>query len=127
MSLCGWVVTARRDGSDRGPVVRGLDAHWSSDGRHLVFTLPAGGVATALASGRGVRLLGRGFEAEWSPDGRRIVYARMGPTPAADAVWVMNRDGSGAHRILRGASSPSWRPGPVPQAVGRSTSSRQRP
>jgi hypothetical protein len=30
--------------------------------------------------------------------------------PAGDSVWIMDRDGANAHRIMRGASFPSWRP-----------------
>lgn len=109
-SLCGWVVSSRLDGTDRRRVVRGRDAHWSPDGRAIVYTGPDGGVLTASAAGGSGRLLGRGHRAEWSRDGRRIVYARMGRQPAEDSVWVMDRDGSGPHRLLRGGSDPAWRP-----------------
>src|SRR5437868_254499 len=37
----------------------------------------------------------------WSPDGRRIAF-QSNPTGEYD-LWVMNRDGSGQHRILRDA------------------------
>jgi Tol biopolymer transport system component len=61
----------------------------------------------------------------WSPDGRKIVFTSdMKPCgsrhidgcprgPERLAVFVMNSDGSGAHRLTRGArveSSPSWAP-----------------
>lgn len=106
---CGWVVATDLDGRDRRPVLRGRDAHWSADGRSIVFTPPDGGVAILTGGKR--RLLGRGYKANWSPDGTRIVYARLGQSAAGDAIWLMNADGRGAHRIMSGASDPAWRPG----------------
>jgi Tol biopolymer transport system component len=110
VQLCGWVVTSRLDGSHRRGVVRGREARWSSDGRRVVYTLPDGGVGIAAASGAGHRMISHGHEPDWSPDGTKIVYTRMGVDEASDSVWVMNRDGSGAHRILMGASTAAWRP-----------------
>jgi Tol biopolymer transport system component len=109
-SGCGYVVSSRLDGSQRRRIVRGRDAHWTRDGRTIVYTGPDGGVYIASGSGRGGHLLGRGYRAEWSRDGSQIVYARMGNWPSQDSIWIMNRDGTGAHRISRGASSPAWRP-----------------
>lgn len=107
VSLCGWIVTSRLDGRDRRPLVRGRDGQWSPDGRTVVFTLPDGGVATSSAP---ARLLARGHEAYWSADGRHIVYTRLGATPKQDGIWVMRRDGGGAHRIMSGASQAAWQP-----------------
>jgi Tol biopolymer transport system component len=67
----------------------------------------------------------RTLRPRWSPDGRKIVFfgdtnacgshhlngCRRGPDRMA--VFVMNADGSGAHRLTDGArfeSSPSWAP-----------------
>ena len=111
VSLCGWVVRSDVDGSDRRGVVRGREARWSADGRRLVYTLPDGGVGVAWASGAGHRVISRGHEPDWSPDGTKIVFTRMGSDETNDSVWVMNPDGSGAHRILVGASTAAWRPG----------------
>ena len=44
-SRCGCVWTSRLDGTRRRALVRGRDAHWSPDGRAVVFTPPDGGVA----------------------------------------------------------------------------------
>jgi Tol biopolymer transport system component len=74
-----------------------------------VYTLPDGGVATARANGRGVRKLGNGFAADWSPDRSRIAFTRW-PTDTDFAIWMMNADGSGRHRILQHALTPAWRP-----------------
>lgn len=109
-SGCGYVISSRVDGSQRRRIVRGRDAHWSPDGRAIVYTGPDGGVYTAGGSGGSGRLRGRGYLAEWSADGQQIVYARLGSRPALDSVWIMNRDGTSPHRIIRGASNPTWRP-----------------
>lgn len=106
---CGWVLTSDLNGRNRRPVLRGRDAHWSLDGRVVVFTPSNGGVAI-LTGGRR-RLLGRGYKPNWSPDGTRIVYARLGQTAIGDAIWIMSFNGRGAHRIMKGASDPAWRPG----------------
>jgi hypothetical protein len=56
-------------------------------------------------------MLGHGYLAEFSRSGRQIVYARMGNgLPSQDSVWIMDRDGRHARRILRGGSNPAWQP-----------------
>jgi Tol biopolymer transport system component len=109
---CGWVFASDRDGRHRTPVLRGRDAHWSHDGRMIVFTPSNGGVAI-LANGKR-RLFGHGYKANWSPDGAKIVYARLGMTAAGDAIWIMDANGRNAHRIMNGASDPAWRPTVAP-------------
>ena len=106
-SGCGWVVTVDRNGSGRRLLIRGRDARWSPDGRRITYTLPDGGVGTAAANGHGGRMLGRGHESDWSRDGSRIVYTRA---RAEAEIWIMNADGSRAHRVLRGAQTPAWSP-----------------
>lgn len=109
-SGCGYVISSRLDGTQRRRVVHGRDAHWSPDGRTIVYTGPDGGVYIAPGTGGNGRMLGRGYLAEWSRNGQQIVYARMGGRPSQDSVWVMNRDGSNAHRILLGGANASWQP-----------------
>jgi hypothetical protein len=103
-------VSSRLDGGARRLVVRGRDAHWSRDGHSIVYTGPDGGVYTATASGGTGRYLGRGYLADWTHGGTAIVYVRQGDMPSHYAVWIMNRDGKSAHRVLVGASNPAWRP-----------------
>ena len=110
VELCGWVVTSRLDGSHRQGVVRGREARWSPDGRRVVYTLPDGGVGVAWASGAAHRMISHGHEPDWSPDGTQIVFTRMGDDEWSDSIWVMNHDGSGAHRIRVGAATAAWRP-----------------
>ncbi len=109
-SGCGYVISSRLDGTQRRLVVHGRDAHWSPDGRTIVYTGPDGGIFTASAAGGQGHTLGRGYLAEWSRDGKQIVYARMGNLPSQDSVWIMNRNGTSPHRILVGGSNPSWQP-----------------
>jgi Tol biopolymer transport system component len=105
---CGWVFVSDRDGGNRRPILKGRDAHWSADGRLIVFTPSNGGVAIMTGGKR--RLLGRGYKANWSADGAHIVYARLGATATGDSVWIMEADGRNAHRIMNAASDPAWRP-----------------
>jgi WD40-like Beta Propeller Repeat len=109
---CGWVMTSDLRGRARRPVLRGRDAHWSPDGRTIVFTPTGGGVAILTGGKRHV--LGRGYKANWSSDGEHIVYARLGLAAAGDAIWIMDADGRNAHRIMSSASDSAWRPTVVP-------------
>jgi Tol biopolymer transport system component len=75
------------DGRDRRALRRGVWPEWSSDGRHIVFTLgapsfdgnyPAGPIAVMRPSGRGFRILaGSVGDAgpRLSPDGQRVLLA----------------------------------------------------
>jgi TolB protein len=48
----------------------------------------------------------------WAPDSKKIAFARE--TPSASAIYVVNFDGSGLHRLTRQAESldtqPAWSP-----------------
>jgi TolB protein len=47
-----------------------------------------------------------GEDPAWSPDGRRIAFVRV----ADAAIYVLNVDGSGQHRLVSASSSPAWSP-----------------
>lgn len=87
----------------------------SPDGKRVVFDLLGdlysipieGGKATRLTSGMAWDCMPR-----WSPDGTTIAF--ISDRDGGDNLWVMNPDGSGAHRITRevdnALSSPAWTP-----------------
>ena len=97
-------------------------AEFTPDGKRIigVFYPPThhvtdvGGIGTVALGGSSVHFLQRGpftagyghFDAPTiSPDGRHIAFVSSGP--AGIRISVMNRDGSGVHR-LRGTLLPGW-------------------
>src|SRR3954466_1470544 len=79
-----------------------------------VFGIAANGSgAVVLSNARGTS--GDAAPA-WSADGAQIAFARSG------AIWVMNADGSGTHRVTSGTedSDPTWSPGGTRIAFVRS-------
>ena len=57
--------------------------------------------------GSDIDTLGAGMYPDLSPDGSKIVYAKRN-----EGIWIMNRDGSGDHKIVSDttASYPAWSP-----------------
>jgi dipeptidyl aminopeptidase/acylaminoacyl peptidase len=83
-------------------------AHFSPDGTRLVYSKFLTGryddptsltdIAIydfASASETLITHTGSSFQPAWSPDGRRIAFG----TRAGDSLWLMNSDGSGAHKL----------------------------
>src|SRR6476469_9111125 len=44
----------------------------------------------------------------WSPDGKYIAYARRGHTGWNVDQWIVNPDGTGAHRVSEGGGWAAW-------------------
>jgi len=56
---------------------------------------------------------GADLEPRWPPDGTRVAFMRVDPDSAHTAVWVVNADGSKAHRVSGDPSHagfPKWSP-----------------
>jgi Tol biopolymer transport system component len=112
-----YVVDAVDGSRERVPGTKGaLNVAWSPSGRRLAV---AGFLRDSFRSliwivrpdGSGLRAITDGGntgdnDPTWSPDGRWLAFARGGPS-----VYLVRRDGSDLHRLLRRASGPDWRPG----------------
>jgi len=51
-------------------------------------------------------------DAQWSPDGTRLSFTRSPPRPTScfgSAIWIVRRDGGGAHRVAAGCGA-RWSP-----------------
>jgi TolB protein len=109
------------------PDIQIPDLHWLPDGSGFVFARRGGGLDFDLNVweydfGTGtakqltdVRLDGRMRRFAMSPDGSQIAFELVDRT-LADLpggfcdLWVMQRDGSGARRLVEGAAYPAWNP-----------------
>jgi len=49
-----------------------------------------------------------------SPDGQQVVFERVDETDATSSLWIMNRDGSGLHKLADDAGRPAWGRTPAP-------------
>ena len=106
------LVTMNLDGSNRVQITSDgknkFLPHFSPDGTRLVYSKfltgryddPSSLTDIAVYSfASAIETLitdtGTSFQPAWSPDGKRIVYG----TRAGDSLWIMNADGSNAHRV----------------------------
>jgi TolB protein len=82
---------------------------WAPDSRHLAFAaadadqpLSLSHIYVAEADRPGASEIGgpalAGFDPAWSPDGKQIAFKNLNPV---DALWLMNADGSNAHRLTK--------------------------
>ena len=88
-----------------------LQPAWSPDGKLIAFS-GHGDIRVVDESGKDERQLtstaADDTHPSFSPDGRRIAFQR------GTSLWMMNADGSGAHRVLEvdnaAARAPAWSP-----------------
>jgi Tol biopolymer transport system component len=105
-----WVMAADGSGQRQLTTDPGSDPDWAPDGNRLLYLHDGSGnrpLYTINADGSAGQRLGNlnvVRSAEWSPDGTRIALSMR------DAVWIVNADGSGLHRLRQSASDPSWTP-----------------
>jgi Tol biopolymer transport system component len=91
---------------------------WAPDSRHLTFAAAAADhplslsrIYVAQADRSGATELGgpglAGFDPAWSPDGRKIAFKSVNPV---EALWLMDADGSNAHRLTQmpGSGNDFW-------------------
>jgi Tol biopolymer transport system component len=88
---------------------------WAPDSRHLAFAgtpvdapLSLSHIFVAMADRPGATEIGgprlAGFNPAWSPDGKQIAFVNLDPV---DAVWLIDVDGSNAHRLTN-APGTGW-------------------
>jgi TolB protein len=103
------IYVMRPDGTGVRPLRRGsaasqaLQLDWSPDGSRIAFE-SRGAIWLLGADGEGLaRLVARGgawgsaHSPTWSPDGRVLAFS----AERAREIWVVDADGSNAHRLLR--------------------------
>jgi hypothetical protein len=76
----------------------------------LVFQTTYGGpFYTINADGSGLQRITNGIDPAWSPDGQQIAFVRW---EDPRGVWVVNADGTNAHRVFDWSETryPSWSP-----------------
>lgn len=97
-----------------------FDPQWSPDGRkvaferaHDIWTVGADGTAEHRLTSASRGSTGgpvSSSEPTWSPDGRQIAYVQTHDKSGANALYVMNADGSHERRVLSDVEAPAWSP-----------------
>jgi Tol biopolymer transport system component len=111
-----WIVQA--DGTGLRKLADGSAPVWSPDGRTIVFGNDQG-IATIAPDGGGLKqftvpMQNQPEEATWSPDGSRLAFsAFVSSNPYANAIFTINRDGTGLVRLTPewgSETGPQWSP-----------------
>jgi Tol biopolymer transport system component len=106
-----YLMKCDSDGNNKEELfpIRGKVLSLNSSGEWITISTisDTGGIYVMKLDGSGLQLLGEGLYPDLSPDGGKIVYAKRN-----EGIWIMNRDGSGDHKIVSDttASYPAWSP-----------------
>jgi WD40 repeat protein len=119
------ILVINADGTNVTPLLQltcgPSDPAWSPDGTQMVFVCDNGAYRDILimqADGTDVRPLialpTSDSEPAWSPDSTRIAFTALDPLWANEAIYMVNRDGTGLTPLrwfARGAGrAPTWSP-----------------
>jgi internalin A len=123
MVVDACLCVSNADGSERQPIAERADIAtlaptWSSDGKAIAFSLQYRGVPAGTfhwrmyvvdADGQNLRPLGDVDDLlpAWSPDGQRLLFTRIRRAPG---LWVMDKSGTNARELVKGALAGTWSP-----------------
>ena len=85
---------------------------WSRDGTRLLFVARDDGIWVMDANGTNLVRVAAGRSPAWSPNGRRVAFTKYGSGASVPNnrgyIWVVNADGSNAHRLVKAPVDFVW-------------------